>query len=135
MSSMKLRLGAILCGALVLGACDGENLFDSSSNPFIEPTVEVFAPDFALPGDTVIVSLTATAALNLQRISVVMRGAVNKDTLLTTGSTRSTVASVKLAVPTVPPASMVLITAQASDASGRLSRLAVDTVQVFSAGN
>ena len=137
MNSSKLnwRFGAVLCAALMLGACEGENLFDNSSNPFIEPKVELFAPDFAFAGDTVVVSLTATAALNVQRIAVVMRGAVNKDTLINTGAVRTASGAVKLGIPALPPSNMVLISAQAADASGRLSRAATDTVQIFSAAN
>jgi hypothetical protein len=132
---LSFRIGALFCGALVLGACEGENLFDNQSNPFVEPRVEVFAPDFAMAGDTVIVSLTATAALNVQRIAVVLRGAVNKDTLISTGQVRTASAAVKIGVPSLPPSNIVLIAAQAADQSGRLSRQVADTIQVFTGSN
>ena len=122
---------AALCGVVLLAACGGDNLFDAEQNPYIEPQVDVFAPDFVFAGDTVIVNVTASAALNLQSIAVIMRGAVNKDTLITTGSLRAISSSVKIGVPLVPTSNAVLISAQAADATGRLSRPAADTVQVF----
>ena len=69
MNSMKLsqRLGALLCGAALLTACDGENLFDNSENPFITPQVQVLAPDVVEAGDSLTVNILASAALNLLR--------------------------------------------------------------------
>lgn len=122
---------AAVCGVVLLAACGGDNLFDAEQNPYIEPRVDVFAPDFVFAGDTVIVNVTASAALNLQSIAVIMRGAVNKDTLITTGPIRASSSSVKVGVPTLPSNNTMLISAQAVDASGRLSRTAADTVQVF----
>ena len=132
MNSRKLswRLGAMLCGALMLGACEGENLFDNQSNPFIEPDVAVFAPDVVLAGDTVIVSVSATAALNVQKIFVSMRGAFSKDTTIQTAALRSVSGSVKFGLPFIVPDNEIVIAAQSADVSGRLSRVRSDTIQV-----
>jgi hypothetical protein len=132
MNTRKLswRFGAMLCGAVMLTACEGENLFDNSSNPFIEPDVAIVAPDVALAGDTVIVSVGATAALNVQKIVVSMRGTVSRDTTIVTAPTRSATGSVKVALPFVISSDQLIITAQSSDVSGRLSRLRQDTIQV-----
>lgn len=124
-------IAAALCGVVLFAACEGENLFDLEKNPNVQPTVQVFAPDFAMAGDTVIVSVNATAALNLQSIAVIMRGAVNKDTLINTPVARAASAAVKIGVPAFPTSNAVLISAQATDASGRLSRQVADTVLVF----
>ncbi len=133
--NLSWRLGILLGGVVLLAACEGENLFDNQANPFIEPQVELFAPDFAFAGDTIIVNTTATAALNVQRIVVIMRGAVNKDTLINAGNTRTASGALKVGVPAVPASNVILISAQAADASGRLSRQIADTVQIFSVDN
>jgi len=132
MNSSKLswRLGALLCGALVLGACEGENLFDSESNPNIEPQVAITAPDVVSAGDTVTVGVSASAALNVQKIVVSVRGTVSKDTVISTSLARSASANVKLALPYVISSNEMIVTAQAADVNGHVSRLRMDTVQV-----
>lgn len=132
MNSRKLsaRLGAVLCGAALLAACEGENLFDNESNPFIEPRISIVAPDVAEAGDTIIVSFGASAALNVQKIVVSMRGTVSKDTTLVTAATRSATGSVKVALPFVISNDQLIVTAQSGDVSGRLSRLEQDTIHV-----
>ena len=121
-------MAAALCGVVLSAACEGENLFDMQANPNLTPRVEVFAPDFVYAGDTVSVSLSATAALNVQRISVEIRGAVTKDTVITTAAAPCVNAIVMVATPLVLQANMMLINAQVTDVSGRLSRAVADTV-------
>jgi hypothetical protein len=76
------------------------------------------------------VSFGATAALNVQKILVSMRGTVSKDTTIATAPTRSAAGSVKVALPFVISSNELIITAQSGDMSGRLSRVEQDTVQV-----
>lgn len=127
-TTSRWAMATALCGVVLLAACEGENLFDMQANPNLTPRLEVFAPDFVYAGDTVSVSLTATAALNVQRIAVEIRGAVTKDTVITTAAAPSVNAIVKVPTPVVLPANMLLINAQVTDVSGRLSRAVADTV-------
>jgi hypothetical protein len=130
MRKLGCRFGAVLCGAVMLTACEGENLFDNSKNPFIEPQVEVLAPDVADGGDTILVNVSASAALNVQRMLVSMRGAVSKDTLIITGAVRTASANIKVFVPFVVTSNEIIINAQVADVSGRVSRLLSDTILV-----
>jgi hypothetical protein len=123
-------IAAALCGVALVAACEGENLFDADSNPFIEPRVSLFAPVFAEPGDSVTVSLQASAALNLQSIAFVARGAVTKDTLIITPAARAATGSVKLGIPASPATSTVVVSAVAIDARGQASTAATDTVLI-----
>ena len=68
---------ALIGGFMLLAACDGENLFDSDQNPFLEPRVSVSGPNGAFAGDTIGISVTASAAVNVQRIDISIRGAVS----------------------------------------------------------
>lgn len=133
MNSIKpWRWGAVaLVSAVMLTACDGENLFDSDQNPFLEPRVSVSGPDGAFAGDTVAISLSATAASNVTRIDVSIRGAANKDTSITTTAAPSVSAVVKVALPAILTDTLLFVTAQASDAQGRVSKVRADTLVVI----
>lgn len=132
MNSMKpWRWGALALVAVMLTACDGENLFDSDQNPFVEPRVSVSGPDGAFAGDTVAISVSATAATNVSRIDVSIRGAANKDTSITTTPAQSVSAVVKVALPAILTDTLLYVTAQASDAQGRVSKVRADTLVVL----
>jgi hypothetical protein len=132
MNSIKLsqRLGALICATALLTACEGENLFDNSENPFITPHVQVLAPDVVEAGDSIVVNVSASAALNVQRMVLSMRGAVSKDTVITTGGQVSASANVKAIVPYIVSSDMIIVTAQAADIAGRLSSVLTDTIFV-----
>jgi hypothetical protein len=118
------RWGAVaLVSAVMLTACDGENLFDSEQNPFLEPRVSVSGPSGAFAGDTIGISVSASAATNVSRIDVAIRGAVNKDTSITPAPAQNVSAIVKVALPEFLADTLVYISAQAADAQGRVSKL------------
>ena len=134
MNSMKpWRWGsfALISGIVLLAACDGENLFDSDQNPFLEPRVSVSAPSGAFAGDTIGISVSASAAVNIQRIDISIRGAVSKDTSVTPSpAAPSASALVKIGLPEFLTDTLIYVQAQAVDAQGRVSKVRADTLVV-----
>ena len=122
---------ALIAGITLLAACDGENLFDSDQNPFLEPRVSVSAPSGAFAGDTIGIAVSASAAVNIQRIDVSIRGAVSMDTSVTpTPAAPSVSALVKVGLPEFLTDTLIFVQAQAVDAQGRVSKVRADTLTV-----
>jgi hypothetical protein len=132
MTSLKpWRWGALaLVSAVMLAGCEGENLFDSDQNPFLEPRVSVSAPSGAFAGDTIAISVSAFAATNVSRIDVSVRGAASKDTTISTPATQNASAVVKIALPEFLTDTLIYVAAQAADAQGRVSKVRADTMVV-----
>ncbi len=123
--------GAVIAGIALLVACDGENLFDPNQNPFLEPRVSVSAPDGAFAGDTMAISVSATAASDVATIAVSVRGAATKDTTIEVVAARSVSAIVKVALPTILTDTLIYVAAVATDVNGNVSKVKADTVSVL----
>ncbi|HUP89447.1 MAG TPA: hypothetical protein VM100_08855 [Longimicrobiales bacterium] len=122
-------VGVALSASALFVACDGSNLFDADQNPFIEPRVSVALPNEAFAGDSIGVSVSATAAQDLASLSVFIRGAVNKDTTIL-ASGRSVSAVVKFGLPQILTDTLVFVTAVATDKAGNVSKVRGDTMTV-----
>ena len=123
--------GAVIAGIALLVACDGENLFDPNQNPFLEPRVSVSAPDGAFAGDTMAISVSATAASDVATIAVSVRGAATKDTTVEVVAARSVTAIVKVALPLILTDTLIYVAAVATDVNGNVSKVKADTVSVL----
>lgn len=121
---------ALISGFVLLTACGGENLFDADQNPFLEPRVSVSGPSGALAGDTITIAVSASAAINIQRIDVSIRGAVSKDTLIAPTPALSVFGSIRVGIPAVLTDTLIFVAAQAVDARGRASKVSMDTLTV-----
>lgn len=122
--------GAFVSALMVFVACDGQNLFDNDTNPFIDPRITALSvPDGGSAGDTIGIAISATAPSDLASIHVVLRGAVQKDTTITvTGRAASAV--VKVGLPAILTDTLIFVSASATDKSGNVSKVRTDTARV-----
>ncbi|HEY0304218.1 MAG TPA: hypothetical protein VGC44_04555 [Longimicrobiales bacterium] len=126
-------LAAVAAGILVLAACDGTNLFDQDQNPFVEPRVNINAPDTAYTGTTINVVFGAAAPMDVNRIDVSVAGAITIDSTFSPSPADSVNATLAIAVPPTVTVPMLIITAQAYDRQSRASRVRQDTVFIAAA--
>jgi hypothetical protein len=126
-------LAAITGSIVLLAACDGENLFDSNRNPFIEPRVGIIAPDTAYTGTSINVQFAAAAPMDINRIDVIVAGALTIDTTFSPSPADSVNATLALNVPPSVTVPMLIIAAQAFDTQGRSSTIRQDTVWIATA--
>lgn len=130
MNRWRLGAGALLMGIAMLVACDGSNLFDNETNPFVTPRLTLSVPDGAFAGDTIGIAVSATAANNITSIDISVRGAVTRDTTLTV-SGRAVSATFKVGVPQILTDTLLFVSAVAKDINGNVSRARTDTVSVL----
>lgn len=124
-------LGAvsILAALAILGACEGDNLF-SGDSPALEPRMlEVVAPQSAMAGDTITIRLTAVAPREVVQLSLTVRGAFFRDTVITIASPTSQVTRiVSVPVPTLLQDSVLVVEASVMDRIGAVGRAGPETV-------
>jgi hypothetical protein len=128
-----LRLFAsTLLGAAFLSACDGENLFDPTENPYNDLQVTLSGANGGVAGDTLRFLVTGAGPNGLNRFDVAVRGAVNKDTSLIVANTgRQVSGTVKLVLPQQLIDTLLYVWARGYDANGNSSNVASDTFVVF----
>lgn len=119
---------ALLTGALVIGACEGDNLWSGNSESAQPKVVGIVAPSPVYPGDTIQVQVSAYGSRQIASIQLSLGGAVTRDTSVTIASpSASVVASVSLALPNFFTDTLLLIRAVAYDKTGAASRMRSDT--------
>ncbi|MEX0892050.1 MAG: hypothetical protein WEB88_07750 [Gemmatimonadota bacterium] len=130
-SRRAILAASALSALMVLGACDGDNLF-SGDSPTLQPRiVEVAGPGSAVAGDTIGIRVTAAAPREVTEINFSVSGAFSRDTLITIASPASQVTElISLALPTTVQDSILVVQASAVDRIGAVSRIYTDTVIV-----
>lgn len=120
--------GALLSGALLFGACEGDNLFSGNPSDAQPRVVDISASPLARAGDTLHVQVSAFGARQITRLNVMLRGALSRDTAVDVEPNASVVQDVKFALPLVLTDSMVVVTAGAVDKAGASSKFRSDTI-------
>ncbi|HET9985552.1 MAG TPA: Ig-like domain-containing protein [Longimicrobiales bacterium] len=120
--------GALLSGALVFGACEGDNMFSGNPSDAQPRVVGISASPMARAGDTLHVQVSAFGARQITRLNVMLRGALSRDTAIDVEPNASVVQDVKFALPLVLTDSLVVVTAGAVDKAGAASKFRSDTV-------
>ena len=71
----------LLLSAAILGACEGDNLFDGNADDF-QPVASISAPDQVVAGETIGIRVDGAAASGVAQLSISMRGIVSRDTVI-----------------------------------------------------
>ncbi|HEY0671554.1 MAG TPA: hypothetical protein VGD27_04755 [Longimicrobiales bacterium] len=109
----------LLSTVVVLGACEGSNLFEEAGRGGIgsDLSIDVTGPATATRGDSVTVAILAQATAGLQFVRITASGAITRDTTVTTSAL---VYAVNMRFPTVVGGDTVLVIgATARDRLGR----------------
>ncbi|HET9441248.1 MAG TPA: hypothetical protein VFO52_13820 [Longimicrobiales bacterium] len=108
MKSFGKRVACLLGTVLVLGACEGSNLFEEAGRGGLgsDLSIDVTGPATANRGDSVTVAILAQAAAGLQFVRITASGAITRDTTITT---TADVYAVNMRFPTVVGGDTVLV--------------------------
>lgn len=129
----RRRVAAIapLALAVVLGACEGSNLFGDDGSAIGAPVVTLEAPDTAATGELVDLKIEATSERRVASIDVRFRGAMQRDTSILVAPPRSKVKEVftfQVSEDAVARPLIVLVTAR--DEAGSVGEEVADTIYV-----
>src|SRR5690606_10647055 len=120
-----------LLGAVTLGACEGDNLFDGSADDY-QPVASISAPDQVVAGEPVGIRVDGAAASGVAQLSVSMRGIVSKDTTIEIPDQKNSVSALlPVTIPQALQGTQLLIQAQVIDQAGRFSNVAEKMVEAF----
>ncbi len=119
---------ALLTGAIVIGACQGDNLWSGGSDSALPKIIGIASPAQVYPGDTVQVQVSAYGTRQIASVTISLAGAVNRDTSVTIATpSASVVASAKLVLPAFFADTVLIFRAIAYDKAGSASRMRSDT--------
>jgi hypothetical protein len=139
--AVRGTFAATLLAAVVgLGACEGDNLFSGGpsggvNNPQGPPRViSIEAPAIVPEGGRLDIRVKAIAPAGMTAMTVRFRRAVDADQTptITVGRTDTVTVDVSLAIPSTVSDSVLIVSATATDAQGRVSDVLTDTVRVES---
>ena len=123
---------ALISGAILFGACQGDNLWSGSSETTQPKIVGIAAPAEVYPGDTIPVQVSAYATRQVERIQVSISGAAALDTSVTLTTPAVSVAQTfRLALPGFLSDTTLIIKAVAYDKMGAASRQKTDTARAI----
>jgi hypothetical protein len=132
---LRAAAAAALCTVGLMAACDGDNMFSGSAERLSQGPPAVTAinvPSSIGEGARLDVRVRAIAPAGLTRVDIRYRGAVNEDQSFTFESRRDTVVvDASLQLPAQLQDSVLRVEAFATDLLGRVSEVAVRTIQVL----
>lgn len=121
----------LLLSASILGACEGDNLFDGNADDF-QPVASISAPDVVVAGETVGIRIDGSSVSGIAQLSVSMRGIVARDTVIEVKETRNSVSALlPVTIPYALQGTQLLIQAQVIDNAGRFSNIAEKMVEAY----
>lgn len=133
----NLAAAAVLAASVVLGGCDGDNLFGGGGTiQRGEPVVtSVTAPAIASKGTSIDVRVRAVAPSGLELVTIRYSGVIDDEIERPFVSETDTVTiNLSVAIPSQTADSLLVIEAFATDAGGRESPIVTDTVRIVDAG-
>ncbi len=132
-SRIARRLSAVLFAGLVLvGACEGDNLFSGDVTELKPRIVNLSLPPAAFAGSSVNVRVDAQAGRGVAQIVVALRGALSKDTTVTINPSQQRVSKVvSFAVPLALSDTVLLVGASVIDEAGDQSSLVEGAIAAF----
>jgi hypothetical protein len=119
-----------MSGLLLLGGCEGDNLFEGTSGA-TKPSITLEAPPEVLGGDTLSIRVDARAPRGLELIELHLTGPIFKDTTYLVPEGASAAAPVfHLRMPELFVDPVLVVTANVRDMAG-VSSAATDTVRAI----
>jgi hypothetical protein len=129
--SRRLRhaFAGILAVALVIGACEGDNLFSGDSEASRPRITSISLPQLARAGDTLTVTVGAFAPRLVSTISLALSGAVTRDTTITIDpATQTASGNFKLLLPGLLTDTLITVRLIARDKVGASSEVLTRTL-------
>ncbi len=120
---------ALFGGALLFGACQGDNLFSGNSESLQPRIVGIAAPAQVFPGDTVVVQVSAYGARQITSVAVQLSGAMTFDTTITVTAATTIATTLRVPLAGFLSDTMLIIHAVAYDKTGAVSRMRSDTIK------
>jgi hypothetical protein len=126
----RLLPAALLLLAPLMGACEGDNLFDGGAEDYV-PIASVSAPAFASAGETFSVRVDGYAARGVAQLAISVDGIISKDTVITVTEKTSVSELVPLTVPVALDGTSLRVRAHVIDQAGQFSPTAEAIVEAY----
>ena len=127
----RLVPAALLLLAPVMGACDGDNLFNGGAEDYV-PVASVSAPAFASAGETISVRVDGYAARGVSQLAISMDGIVSQDTVIAVTDGKTSVSHlVPVTVPVALQGTALRVRAHVIDKAGQFSPTAEAIVEAY----